>query len=246
MALPALRLQAHELPAHELPAHELPAQAPDPAPEEALAEGKAARLARLRAVLASRDAAVHPDLLGSRTEPTGMAALDRAVGGWPWPGVAEVTGLLGSGRLAAVLPLLGRLSRGGQHVAVVDVLGRLYPPGLEGVWLPFLLVVRPGADRAVWATAQILGSGAVAATVLLDPIGIGAAAGHRLLHAAEEGRSLLVVVNEQSEPRLPASLRLQARGTREGRTRLRVLKCRKGREGLEIDLERHPEASPRA
>jgi len=156
---------------------------------------------------------------------SGLRALDARVGGWPCPGVAEISGAPGAGRLGPLLPALERESQAGRPVAVVDVLERLHPPGLPRVCWPRLLLLRPGPERAHWATEQLLRSGALILTVLLDPAPV-RRAGYRLLRAAEQGRSALVVVSEAPDAGLPASLRMAVAGWRAGRQRLRLLRAR--------------------
>jgi protein ImuA len=175
-------------------------------------------LAELRRTLAAQGALVDPTPRAG--EPTGFSALD-AIAGWPSPGLAEVVGQPGTGRMGLVLPLLARHSQAGRWVAIIDVLGRLHPPGLIGVAWPRLLLVRPGAERAVWAAEQLAASGAVAAVVLLDPMPVGRA-GFRLLRAAEQGGATVLVLGERREQSLPASLRLEALGHGPGALRVRV------------------------
>ncbi len=179
---------------------------------------RASALAELRRTLAAQGALVDPTPRVG--EPTGFDALD-AVGGWPAPGLAELVGQPGSGRMGLLLPLLARHTQAGRWIAVIDVLARLHPPGLTGVAWPRLLVVRPGAERAVWAAEQLAGSGSVAAVVLLDPMPVGRA-GYRLLRAAEQGGGTVVVVAERREQSLPASLRLEAIGHGPGSLRVRL------------------------
>lgn len=165
---------------------------------------RAAILAELRSKLAST---ARP-LTESEHIPSGVASLDAAVGGWPVPGVSAVVGKAGAGRLGWVLPALRQLSLDDKPVAVVDVLGWLNPPGLPGVALHRLMIVRPGAAQALWAAEQLARSGAVALTVLLDPPPMGKA-GRRLSLACEAGRSALVVVSDRIDPGLPTALRLE-------------------------------------
>ena len=171
-----------------------------------------------------------------RAIPSGHPALDAAVGGFPRPGVVEVAGLPGSGRLGVLLPALARETRAGRAVAVVDALGRLHPPGLPGVAWSRLLLVRPGPEQAPWAAEQVLRSGAVPLVVLLDPAPFGRS-GWRLLRAAEEGDAVLAVVAEAPDPGLPATLRLAPRFIPgRGTLAVRLAGGRRVREGRVIDL----------
>jgi hypothetical protein len=193
---------------------------------------RATALAELRRTLAAQGALVDPTPRGG--EPTGFAPLD-AIAGWPAPGLAEITGLPGTGRMGLLLPLLARHTRAGRWVAIIDVLARLHPPGLTGVAWPRLLVVRPGAERAVWAAEQLAASGAVSVVALLDPMPVGRA-GYRLLRGAEQGGSTVVVIGERSEQTLPASLRIQALSQAPGALRVRIVRA-PGRHQPGRDLE---------
>jgi hypothetical protein len=185
-----------------------------------MTQSRATALAELRRTLTSRGALVAPAARGG--VPTGFAALD-AIAGWPAPGLAELVGQPGAGRMGVLLPLLARSTQAGRWVVVVDVLERLHPPGLTGVAWNRLLVVRPGAERALWVTEQ-LGAAGLPVVVLLDPLPVGRA-GFRLLRAAEQGGGTVVVVSERSEQSLPASLRLEALGQAPGILRTRVARA---------------------
>jgi hypothetical protein len=194
---------------------------------------RATALADLRRTLAAQGALVDPAPRGG--EPTGFAPLD-AIAGWPAPGLAELCGLPGSGRMGLLLPLLARHTQAGRWVAIIDVLARLHPPGLTGVAWSRLLVVRPGAERAVWAAEQLAASGAVPVVALLDPMPVGRA-GYRLLRASEQGGGTVVVIGERSEQSLPASLRVQALGHSPGTLRVRVVRapgCHRPSRALEL------------
>lgn len=182
---------------------------------------------RLREELASRGLASY--VPPGRLE-TGIPALDRQVGGWPAPGVAEVAGLPGSGRLGLVLPALVRETRQGRLAAVVDPRGLLHPPGLPGVRWSRLLLVRASPERAVWATEQLLQCGGVALTVLLDPYPLGRTC-WRLSRAAEQGGTTLVVLGETPDPGSSATLRLQVEGGR-----VRVTRSRRGQVAVPVPI----------
>jgi|GEM_PF-1149027 cell division inhibitor SulA/protein ImuA len=164
-------------------------------------DDRSQRLAALRSHLAT----VAPVRSRPRGIPLGIAALGELH--WPRPGLSEVSGMPGSGRLGLVLPAMAALTQAGQEVALIDVLGQLYPPGLSGVRLDQVLLVRPGRSQVAWAAEQIARSGVCPLVVLIDPPRLGPGA-RRLQHAAEAGGVSLIVVSERPDPGLPAALRL--------------------------------------
>ena len=167
--------------------------------------------------------------------PMGSEGLEAWLGGWPQPGVVEIAGSLGSGRLSPVLPALRRLQEQGRPLALVDPLARLFPPGLG---LERCLLLRPPSAQAAWTAEQLLRSGALDAVLLVDGGRLGKA-GPRLLRAAEAGRCTLWILSEQPEAELPATLRLEARGwLGDGRLRLH---CSRGRGGAEGERWLPPE-----
>jgi len=174
---------------------------------------RAATIAALRAHLAE----VAPHRGVPAHAPTGLPVLDAIIGGWPAPGVGTLHGPVGSGRLGLVLPALQAHTQAGRTVAVVDAMGWLYPPGLPGMDLQHLMLVRPGSARAAWAATQLAGSGATSLVVLLDPPRLGRA-GLRLVRAAESGHSTVLVLSEERDPALPAQLRVAVLG--QGRVRV--------------------------
>lgn len=155
----------------------------------------------------------------------GVPQLDARTGGWPRPGLALVAGAAGTGRLGVVLPTLARLTQQGRSVAIVDPVGWLHPPGLAGVVLEHLVVVRPGASRAAWAAEQLARCGAVPVVVLLDPPPL-RKDGRRLQHAAEAGDATVLVLSEAPQRGLPADLVLETRAP--GRVRVQRGGTRRG------------------
>lgn len=176
---------------------------------------------------------------------SGLADLDRAVRGWPSPGVSELVGRVGSGRFSLLLPTLQRLTRQGRPVAVIDAFGMAYPPGWRALCLEHVLVVQPGPERATWAVEQLAASGAVPVVVLIDGPRLGRG-GPRIQRAAERGGASVVVLSERSERALPAALRLQLRGRSARGLKVQVNRVRgmpAGRE-LWVGLGNTPEGSP--
>jgi hypothetical protein len=139
--------------------------------------------------------------------PTGIPALEAAFGGWPSPGVALIQGPLGSGRFAPVLPLLARLTRSGRRIAIVDSAGLVHPPGLRGVLLDNVLLVRPGVTRVLWATEQLARCEVLPVTVVVDPPGFSRSA-TRIQRAAEAGQNTVIVLSEVHQRRLPVDIHL--------------------------------------
>ncbi len=184
------------------------------------------KVAALRAHLAR--VAPAPSIHRQPALPSGIPDLDRLVGGWPRPGVSEILGRPGSGRLSLLLPVMRAVSLGSpplsspRPVAIVDPQGTLHPPGLPGLPLDQVLLVRPGS-RALWATEQLARSGALPLVILVDPAPLGRGA-RRLLHAAEAGACSLVLLSEGKPVQLPVAVRLQATGKR----RFRVTRGARG------------------
>lgn len=168
--------------------------------------------------------------------PTGLPALDQTIRGWPRPGVSEVTGRQGSGRLSLVLPAMAWFCKRGQPVAVVDPFGLAYPPGWRDVDLTQTLLLQPGPERVAWTAEQLAGSGSVPLVVLLDAPRLGRG-GLRLQRAAERGGCAVVVLSERSERSLPAALRLELQGRNAaGALRLWIRRQRGGASGQRLEL----------
>jgi hypothetical protein len=177
--------------------------------------------------------------------PPGCPALERAIGGWPRPGLTELTGRPGSGRLSLVLPAIHDLTHRDRPVAVVDPFGVLFPPGLASqaqLKLERLLVVQPAPERAGWAGEQIAASGCFELVIQLAGLRLGRS-GPRLTRAAERGGCAVVVISERSEQALPAALRVEVWGRGPEGVRGRVLRRRGGRSGVRFTA---PVALPRA
>lgn len=144
-----------------------------------------------------------------RREPSGVPAIDELIGGLPAPGIVEISGPAGSGRLRIVADLAARFAARGLPVAWVDPRRRLHPPGLVhlGVELSRTLLIRPPADRDAWAVEQIARSGCFPMVVVLDPLRR-RRAGATWSHAVEQGGSVIVVVDVHPERDVPACVRL--------------------------------------
>ncbi|MEQ1506004.1 MAG: recombinase RecA, partial [Myxococcota bacterium] len=111
---------------------------------------------------------------------SGVGPLDVLIGGLPEPGIVELAGPDGSGRVRLALGIAAAWTRAGRSVAWVDPARRLYPPACAdlGVGLERLLIVRPTEDGSApwaWATEQLLRSGCFPLVVIDHPDG----GGHR-------------------------------------------------------------------
>jgi hypothetical protein len=96
-------------------------------------------------------------------------------------------------------------------------------------------VVRPPADRVVWAVEQLLRSGCfpIVGVSGLERIGN---AGPGLAHAAESGGSTLLVLSDQPMREVPAVVRLAV-----GHGEAVVVRDRSGRTGKAAPLPAVPE-----
>ncbi len=169
----------------------------------------------------------------SRRVRSGVAAVDALVDGLPQPGIVEICGPAGSGRTSLALQLV----RQQPAAAWVDFERSLYPPAVaaSGVDLRRLLLLRPAADRGIWAVEQVLRAGCYSQVVVSEPPPL-RRAGQRWVRAAEAGGCTLFVLRERAHRDLPADMRLQLDGQR-----VSVLRNRGGRIGRSQGL---PALSP--
>lgn len=93
-------------------------------------------------------------------------------------------------------------------MAIVDPGGILHPPGLRGVLLDHVLLVRPGVTRVLWATEQLARCDVLPVTLVIDPPGLSRSA-TRLQRAADAGQSTVIIVSEVHQRRLPVGLHLR-------------------------------------
>ena len=195
--------------AFAIPPHHSSPDSPQ-GPLESTATTSASAVQKAKVVAALRDhlatvAPLRPLPVG---QPTGIPALEAAFGGWPSPGVALVQGPIGSGRLAPALPLMARLTCSGRRVAIVDPGRLLHPPGLRGVLLDNLLLVRPGINRVLWTVEQLARCDAIPLTVVIDPPGFSRSA-RRIQRAADAGQNTVIVLSEVRQTRLPVQVHLK-------------------------------------
>lgn len=181
------------------------------------------------------------------TVPTGFTELDGQLpgGGWPLGSVVElITATLGTGEVRLLLPLMGRLTRSGNHVLFVCPPYHPNAVALHGAGVvpDRLLIVRPERSRdGLWAVEQALRNAACGAVLLWARSGkdLGGTVIRRLQLAAQEGQSILFLYRSAA-PRTgsPAALRLELRRAEDG-LQLRILKAsgthRRPRISLQMD-----------
>lgn len=151
-----------------------------------------------------------------RRESSGVDVIDEILGGLPKPGIVEICGPLGAGRVQVAGALLAEATRRHRVVAWVDPLRRLYPPALAelGVRLEQLLIVRPSEDGSqpwLWSGEQLLRSGCFELVVVDRPDDQGLPRrpiGARWARAAEHGGSTALVLGERPARQLAADVRL--------------------------------------
>lgn len=165
----------------------------------------------------------------------GFAELQRVVGGWPSPGVVEITGRPGSGRCRLIQPLLAQLTRQARCVALVDPFGEWHPTGWPGTRLDRVLIAQPSPEQAGWTTEQLTRSGGFALVVLFGRLRLGRSSA-RLVRSVEQGRCCLIVISEKREQALSAHLRLETRGHFPDGLRVHLVRRRGGRDGVSLRL----------
>ena len=149
--------------------------------------------------------------------PSGVAGLDALLGGGvPRGRISEVLGPPSSGRTSLLLTLLATATRRGDVVAWVDLADALHPESCTraGVDLHRLLWVRPRQAADGLRCAEILLQAGGFALVALDCGGTPPGAWRtrvwpRLLRAAEQSHTALVVLAPQRIVGSPAALGLR-------------------------------------
>ncbi len=145
--------------------------------------------------------------------PTGVPGLDAFLGGGlPRGRVSELTGGRSSGRMAALLHLLGSATAAGEPAALVDVPDALDADGLAPEECARLLWVRPGTLRTALRCADVILDGGGFAVVALYLAGVDAeraggrsipaSAWTRLVQRAEKASTALLAVTDGSDPRM--------------------------------------------
>jgi protein ImuA len=166
-----------------------------------------------------------------KAEPTGFAALDRALpgGGWPVGAVSEVLHAQpGVGELSLALPLLARLTQAHRNVAFVAPPMPPYAPRLAGagVALSHVLVAEPDpAQDRLWCAEQLLRAAAGAVLLWIDRADTQSL--RRLQLAAEDSEGCVLVYRPDrfAAESTPSALRLRV-WREQGAPQVQVLKCR--------------------
>ena len=187
--------------------------------------------ARIREIEHSSEG--RPDVRSAMARiPSGDPGVDRLIGGLPRPGIVEIAGAAGTGRIQLAASFCRAAQAEGSPIVWVDPGERIHPPGLaqHGLRLDQLLVVRPASDREVWAVEQVCRSGAFPVVVVVDPrtfpkSGIG------WRNAVEAGGCTLVVLVAHTRREIAADVRLALRPTQPGLAELTVQRDRRGPPG---------------
>lgn len=180
-----------------------------------------------------------PATMGGQLLPSGIAGLDRLLGGgWPRGALTELLTSRVSG-ISLLVPVLARLSEQGRWLAWVAPPRLPYAPALaaRGVCSERLLLIdRTEPAQDLWAAEQALRSGACGA-VLVWPGWLENAQIRRLQLAAEQGDCLGVLFRDARAraQASPAALRL-AVAPQPGGLRVRLLKRRGGFGGAELQV----------
>lgn len=148
---------------------------------------------------------------------TGVAALDRALGGGiPRGRVTELTGALAVGKTALVRQLAAAVLQAGGWVAWIDVGRTLAPATLAGLGKRLVVIRLTHAQRhrAAWTADLLLRSGVFGLVVLDEPPALSRVHGVRLAQLARERDAACVVLSSQRAgesrgSRLAGTLRLR-------------------------------------
>ncbi|MFN8544132.1 MAG: hypothetical protein U0807_07995 [Candidatus Binatia bacterium] len=154
--------------------------------------------------------------------PTGLVDLDEALGGGlPRGRVSEITGARSHGRTGLACRIAASATRAGETIAWIDPEDALDPEAAAGAGMALgrTLWVRPRAqDEAARATEIVLGAGGFGLVVL--DLGDGArlpgvrAVWPRLVRAAEQTRTALLVASARSAAGASAAVGLAVTGRR--------------------------------
>lgn len=155
--------------------------------------------------------------------PSGFAALDKQIGGWPNSGLVELQPTaLGVGELRLILPALSSLAtrKEGQGKLQVWLPGgvQLMPQGLGMAFTSSTIMLKAlSANESLWVLDTLLQSGICSAVVCwldaLDP-----AQAKRLQIAAKDSNTLVFCIRSvvSQDSSLPISLRMRLQPTDQG------------------------------
>lgn len=178
-------------------------------------------------------------------EPSGTAALDAALpgGGWQSGTIVELmTAQPGIGELRLLMPALARITSTERYVALVAPPYIPFAPALtqHGIRLERLLCIHAHKPADIlWAFEQTLRCKSFGA-VLAWPASIKGPEVRRLQLAAEAGRSIGFLYRSPAAAReaSPAAVRLQLQVAGDGNLSIGILKCRGGRSGISVLVEK--------
>ena len=155
--------------------------------------------------------------------PTGIAAVDRLIGGGiPRGGMTEIAGEASSGRTTVLQSLLAHATRKGEYCALIDANDAFDPGGAAqaGMDLSRLLWIRCGGhtEHALKAADRIVQAGGfglivfdLADTDLFAARRISLASWFRLRHAVEKTPAALLVLTRQFQARSCSKVQLEMR-----------------------------------
>ncbi len=142
---------------------------------------------------------------------TGIAALDRALGGGiPRGRITEVVGAMGAGKTALLRQVVARVLQTGGWVAWIDARRTLAAAPWAGMG-DRLVVIRPhDHKRSAWCADLLLRSGVFALVVLDGAPALSRVHGVRLAQLARERDAACVVLQQDTRPsRVSGAVRLR-------------------------------------
>lgn len=181
---------------------------PSPAFDEPPRSAPACSLEQLRAQM-------HDVVVGQKpaglSMPTGVAALDIALGGGiPRGRITEVMGIRGAGKTALLRRVVQRVLASGAWVAWVDARRTLAPQPWADLGSRLVMIRPRDASRSAWSADLLLRSGVFALVVLDGAPLLSRVNGVRLAQLARERDAALVVVTDGAQPsRLGGTTRLR-------------------------------------
>lgn len=156
---------------------------------------------------------VAPPPVAADALPTGLAALDVALGGGlPRGRLTELTGPLGAGKATLMRGFIGAALARGQGVACIDASRTLDPADWASLDCDFLRVVRPhDPARGAWCADILLRSGAFTLVVLDGAPPLTRQIALRLVGLARDKDAAFVVVGDGAVSQVGGAVRLEVR-----------------------------------